>query len=129
MIETIILWICLALAGAGLLLALRADAPFIRGPVRRVQAKIVRHHLLRDDGATMYSPVFRFPDERGQLIEVRDRVYTPFPTPVIGESVEIVHPSGHPEKARIPYPVFRGLMYAALVYALVMLGAEITGWW
>ena len=87
MIETIILWICLALAGAGLLLALRADAPFIRGPVRRVQAKIVRHHLLRDDGATMYSPVFRFPDERGQLIEVRDRVYTPFPTPVIGESV------------------------------------------
>ncbi|MEH6715523.1 hypothetical protein [Parasphingorhabdus flavimaris] len=75
----------------------------------------------------MYSAILLLPDQKGGFIEVRDPLYTPFPTPVIGELVEIVHPEGYPEKARIPYPVFRAMMYGALGYAFVMIGLEITG--
>lgn len=75
----------------------------------------------------MYSAILLLPDQRGGFIEVRDPLYTPFPTPVIGEMIEIVHPEGYPEKARIPYPVFRAMMYGALGYAFVMIGLEITG--
>lgn len=122
-----ILWIGLALAAAGLALALRSDVPFIRNPKRRVMAKIVRHHRIRDDGGVMYSAVLLFPDEAGEYVEVLDPLMTPFPKPVIGELVEIIHPQGHPQKARIPHPVFRGLMYGVLGYAFVMLGMEVTG--
>ncbi len=125
--ETFILWICLALAGAGLSLALRSDLPFLRNPVRRTAATIVRHDRSRERGATLYTPVFRFTDERGRWIEVRDQLSSPFPKPVIGEQVQIVHPEGLPEKARIPYPVFRGLFYVLLGYAFAALVLEVTG--
>ena len=75
----------------------------------------------------MYSAILLLPDQKGGYIEVRDPLYTPFPTPVIGETIEIVHPEGYPEKARIPYPVFRGLIYGVLGYAFVMIVLEITG--
>lgn len=117
------------MAGAGLALTLRADLPFLRNPIRRVPAKIVRHDRKSEDGATLYNPVFRFADQNGTFIEVRDKVYMPFPTPVIGEMITVIYPEGYPEKARIPYPVFRALLYGALGYAFVMLGMEITGWW
>lgn len=110
-------------------LTLRADLPFLRNPIRRTSAKIVRHDRRYEDGATVYQPVFLFADERGVFIEVRDSVYLPFPKPVIGEMIKIVYPEGYPEKARIPYPVFRALLYAMLSYAFVVLGMEITGWW
>ncbi|MEP2103289.1 hypothetical protein [Parasphingorhabdus sp.] len=119
----------LALAATGLALALRSDLPFLRNPVRRVSAKIVRHDRKSEDGVTLYNPVFLFPNENGTFIEVRDKVYMPFPTPVIGEKIIVIHPEGYPEKARIPYPVFRALLYGVLGYAFVMLGMEITGWW
>ena len=119
----------LALVGAGLILTLRSDLPFLRNPVRRVSAKIVRHDRRSEDGATLYKPVFRFPDEKGVFIEVRDKVYTPFPTPVIGEMVEVIHPRGFPKQARIPYLAFRVLLYGALGYAFAVLVIEITGWW
>ncbi len=127
MIETIILWIGLTLAAAGLALALRSDVPYIRGETRRVMAKVVRHHRVRGDGGFMYSAVLLFPDEAGRLIEVRDPLMTPFPKPVIGEVVEIVHPAGLPKKARIPHPWFRTLMYGGLGYAFVVIGLEVTG--
>ncbi|WP_229954326.1 DUF3592 domain-containing protein [Parasphingorhabdus litoris] len=113
----------------GLALALRGDLPFLRNPIRRVPAKIVRHDRRFEDGGIGYNPVFRFADERGQFIEVRDKVYMPFPKPVIGEMVEIVYPEGYPEKARIPYPMFRGLLYGFLGYLFIMLVIELTGWW
>ena len=75
----------------------------------------------------MYSAILLLPDEKGGFIEVRDPLYTPFPTPVIGEMIAVVHPEGYPEKARIPYPWFRALMYGVLGYAFVMIGLEITG--
>ncbi|WP_443216422.1 hypothetical protein [Sphingorhabdus sp. Alg231-15] len=53
----------------------------------------------------------------------------PFPKPVIGEMIEIIYPEGNPQKARIPYPVFRALIYGVLGYVFVVLGMEITGWW
>lgn len=123
------LWIGLALAGTGLALTLRSDLPFLRNPVRRARAKIVRHDRRSEDGATLYNPVFRFADRNGTFVEVRDKVYMPFPTPVIGEIIQITYPEGYPEKARIPYPVFRALLYGILGYAFVVLGMEITGWW
>lgn len=125
--ETVLLWIGLALTGAGLALALRSDLPFLRNPVRRVPAVIVRHDRSREDGAIVYTPVFRFFDERGEPIEVRDQLYTPFPKPVIGERIEVVHPEGLPQKARIPYPVFRALIYGLLGYGFVIMGLEVTG--
>lgn len=125
--ETLLLWIGLALTATGLTLALRSDLPFLRNPVRRAAAVIVRHDRSREDGATVYTPVFRFFDERGQPIEVRDQLFSPFPKPVIGERIEIVHPEGLPEKARIPYPVFRALMYGLLGYGFVIIGLEVTG--
>ncbi len=110
-------------------LTLRSDLPFLRNPVRRASAKIVRHDRRYEDGAPVYQPVFRFADEHGAFVEVRDSVYMPFPKPVIGEIIEITYPEGYPEKARIPYPVFRALLYGALGYAFVVLGMEITGLW
>ncbi|GAB5488791.1 MAG: hypothetical protein Pars2KO_23610 [Parasphingorhabdus sp.] len=115
------------LVTAGLALALRSDLPYIRGETRRVMAKVVRHHRIRENGGFMYSAVLLFPDEAGRFIEVRDPLMTPFPKPVIGESVEIVHPSGLAQKARIPHPWFRMLMYGALGYALIMMLLELTG--
>ncbi|MEO9799259.1 hypothetical protein [Parasphingorhabdus sp.] len=106
---------------------LRSDLLFIRNDTNRVQAKIIRHHRMRDDGATMYSAIFLVPDGRGGFIQVRDQLYTPFPKPVIGEIVEVVHPQGYPEKAGIPHPWFRALMYGGLSYVIVMVGLEITG--
>lgn len=117
------------MTGTGLALTLRADLPFLRNPVRRASAKIVRHDRRSEKGATLYNPVFLFPDESGTFLEVRDKVYTPFPTPVIGDRIDIIYPQGHPQKARIPYPVFRALLYGVLGYAFVALGIEITGWW
>lgn len=117
------------MTGAGLALALRSDLPYLRNPVRRASAKIIRHDRRSEDGATVYQPVFRFADKSGGFIEVRDKIYTPFPTPVIGEMVEIIYPEGYPEKARIPYPVFRALLYGVLGYAFVVIGMELTGWW
>ncbi len=100
---------------------------FIRNGTRRAQAKIVRHHRSSGNRTTMYSAILLLPDQKGGYIEVRDPLYTPFPTPVIGEMVEIVHPEGYPEKARIPYPVFRAMMYGGLGYVFVMTGLKITG--
>lgn len=117
------------MAGTGLALVLRGDLPFLRNPIRRVPAKIVRHDRRSEEGATVYKPVFRFADESGAFIEVRDKLYMPFPTPVIGEMIEVTYPQGYPEKARIPYPVFRALLYGVLGYVFVTLGMEITGWW
>ena len=132
MIETIILWIGLLLTGAALIWALKNDAPFFRSPVRRVPATIVRYHRRSQDGQNgdggiMFCPVFRFDDESGRPFEIRDKVYTPFETPEPGEVIEIVHPEGHPDKARIPYPVFRAIMYAALCYVFALLVMKLTG--
>ncbi|MEP2990380.1 MAG: hypothetical protein ABJN65_00620 [Parasphingorhabdus sp.] len=115
------------MTGSGLALTLRSDVLFVRNETRRVQAKIVRHHRTREDGATMYAAILLLPDNRGGFIEVRDPLYTPFPKPVIGELVEVVHPAGYPEKARIPHPWFRALLYGGLGYAFVMIGLEILG--
>ena len=106
---------------------LRSDLLFIRNDTRRVPAQIVRHQHKRRGGATLYSAVLLVPDERGGFIEVRDPLTTPFPTPVIGERLTVVHPTGHPAKARIPYPWFRAGVYAGLSYAFVMFGLEVTG--
>ena len=127
MVETIILFIGLALTGIGLVLALKSDIPFIRNETRRVKAKIVRHHRTREDGATMYAAILLLPDGQGRFIEVRDPLYTPFPKPVIGELVEVVYPADHPHKARIPHPWFRTLMYGTLGYAFLMIGLQILG--
>lgn len=117
----------LGLAAAGLALALRSDLPYIRGETMRVMAKVVRHRHLREDGGTMYSAILLLPNGRGGFIEVQDPLYTPFPKPVIGEIVEVVHPAGAPEKARIPHPWFRTLMYGTLGYIFVVIGLEVTG--
>lgn len=126
MAETIVQWIGFLLAGTGLILILRSDVLFVRHETRRVQAKIVRHHRLRDDGSTMYAAILLLPNGTGGFIEVRDPLYTPFPKPVIGELVEVVHPEGYPEKARIPHPWFRMMMYGILSYAFIMIGLEIV---
>ena len=117
----------LTLTATGLALMLRSDLLFIRNDTRRVPAQIVRHQHKRRGGATLYSAVLLVPDERGGFIEVRDPLTTPFPTPVIGERLTVVHPIGHPDKARIPYPWFRAGVYAGLSYAFVMFGLEVTG--
>ncbi len=127
MVEMIVLWLGLILSGAGLLLALRSDIAFIRNDTRRVQAKIVRHHRTREDGATMYAAILLLPDGHGRFIEVRDPLYTPFPKPVIGELVEVVYPADHPHKARIPHPWFRALMYGGLGYAFAIIGLQLLG--
>lgn len=101
--------------------------PFLRNPVRRASAKIVRHDRRSERGGIAYRPVFRFADARGVFIEVRDNIYTPFPTPVIGEMIEIIYPEGYPGKARIPYPVFRALLYGILGGGFLLIGLEITG--
>ncbi|WP_159645505.1 hypothetical protein, partial [Sphingorhabdus sp. 109] len=101
----------LALSGAGLVYMLRGDLPFIRSGTTRVPAQIVRHQIIRRSGATLYAAVLLVPDGRGGFIEVRDPLTTPFPTPVIGERLDVVHPEGLPSKARIPYPVFRAGVY------------------
>ena len=106
---------------------MRSDLQFVRNETSRVPAKIIRHHRTRKGGATIYAAILLVPDGRGGFIEVRDPLTTPFPKPVIGELVEVVHPEGYPEKARIPYPVFRALMYGGLGYAFVVIGLEITG--
>ena len=67
------------------------------------------------------------PDERGGFIEVRDPLTTPFPAPVIGERLTVVHPKGYPGLARIPYPWFRGRVYAGLGYLLVLCVLGVTG--
>ncbi len=105
----------------------RSDLLFIRNGTRRVPAQIVRHRHKRRGGATLYSAILLVPDERGGFIEVRDPLTTPFPTPVIGERLTVVHPTGYPDKARIPYPWFRAGVYAILGYAFVVTGLEITG--
>lgn len=117
------------MAGTGLALTLRTDLPFLRNPVRRATAKIVRHDRRSEKGVMLYNPVFLFADESGRFLEVRDKVYTPFPTPVIGDRIAVIYPQGYPDKARIPYPVFRALLYGGLGYAFIALGVEITGWW
>ena len=106
---------------------LRSDLPFIRGETRRAPAQIVRHRITRRGGATLYSAVLLVPDEHGGFIEVRDPVITPFPTPVIGERLTVVHPAGLPRLARIPYPWFRAGLYGLLSYALVVTVLELTG--
>ena len=106
---------------------LRSDLLFLRNETRRVPAQIVRHQHKRRGGAALYSAILLVPDERGGFVEVRDPLYTPFPTPVIGEMLTVVHPAGYPEKARIPYPIFRAAIYGLLGYAFVMIGLELTG--
>ena len=117
----------LLLAGAGLARMLRSDLPFIRGETRRAPAQIVRHRIIRRGGATLYSAVLLVPDEQGGFVEVRDPVITPFPTPVIGERLTVVHPAGLPRLARIPYPWFRAGIYALLGYGFVAITLELTG--
>tara|TARA_R110000796_G_scaffold8843_50_gene29838 strand:- start:1376 stop:1744 length:369 start_codon:yes stop_codon:yes gene_type:complete len=117
----------LALAGAGLVLMVRSDLLFIRNGTRHVPAQIVRHQMKRRGGTTLYSAVLLVPDERGGFIEVRDPLTTPFPTPVIGERLTVVHPTGYPARARIPYPWFRAGVYGVLGYAFVMFGLAVTG--
>lgn len=117
------------MSGTGLALVLRGDLPFLRHPVLRTRAKIVRHDRRFEKGRTLYKPVFLFADQNGTFFEVRDKLYMPFPKPVIGEVIDITYPRGHPQNARIPYPVFRGLLYGVLGYVFVMAGMELTGLW
>lgn len=117
------------MSGTGLALVLRGDLPFLRHPVLRTRAKIVRHDRRFEKGRTLYKPVFLFADQSGTFFEVRDKLYMPFPKPIIGEVIEITYPRGHPQNARIPYPVFRGLLYGVLGYVFVMAGMELTGLW
>ncbi len=121
------LLIGLALAATGLTLMLRSDLLYIRNGTRRVPAQIIRHHHVRRGGATLFKAILLVPDERGGFIEVRDPLTTPFPTPVIGERLPVVHPIGYPAKARIPYPWFRAGVYGLLGYGFVMFGLEVTG--
>ncbi len=106
---------------------LRSDLLYIRGGTRRVPAQIVRHQIRRRGGATLYNAILLVPDERGGFIEVRDPLTTPFPTPVIGERLTVVHPIGYPDKARIPYPWFRAGVYAVLGYGFVGCLMGVTG--
>jgi len=76
---------------------------------------------------TLYHAILLAPDERGGFIEVRDPLTTHFPTPVMGERLPVVHPIGYPSKTRIPYPWFRGGVYAVPGYAFVLCGLEVTG--
>ena len=117
------------MSGTGLALVLRGDLLFLRYPVIRTRAKIVRHDRRSEKGRTLYNPIFLFADQSGTFFEVRDKLYMPFPKPVIGEMIEITYPQNHPEQARIPYPVFRGLLYGILGYIFVSSGIELTGWW
>jgi hypothetical protein len=121
------LLIGLMLATAGLALMLRSDLLFIRNGTRRVPAQIIRHHHVRRGGATLFKAILLVPDERGGFIEVRDPLTTPFPTPVIGELLPVVHPIGYPAKARIPYPWFRAGVYGLLGYGFVICVLAVTG--
>lgn len=46
-------------------------------------------------------------DESGDFLGIRDPLFTPFPAPMVGEWVTVVHPTDYPVKTRIPYPWFR----------------------
>tara|TARA_R100001244_G_scaffold6593_40_gene8516 strand:- start:20551 stop:20829 length:279 start_codon:yes stop_codon:yes gene_type:complete len=87
-----------------------------------------------DEGALMvgcraasHRAIPPLPDERGGFIEVGDPLTTPVRAPVIGERLTIVHPAGYPGLARIPYPWFRGGVYAGLGYLLVVCVLGVTG--
>lgn len=106
---------------------LRSDVLFIRNGTRRAAAKIVRHHRIQRNGAVLYAAIMLVPDGRGGYLQVRDPLTMPFPKPVIGEMVAVVHPIDHPQKARIPHPWFRTLVYGGLGYVFVVIGLDILG--
>ncbi len=93
----------------------------------RVTGEVSGYRSQRDEGSISYAAIYRFTTADGRRIEVLDSVLQPTQTPPLGATVALVHPLGHPEKARRPRPVLRLVIYIVIGAVLALLVLRLTG--
>ncbi len=104
------------------------DYRFRRLPLVTTQGTVFNHSRATDADGPSYSIQVRFDDEAGRPVEITDTVGRSVPNPPVGTVVKISNPIGHPEKAVVSRPFFRGFLYAIVLGMLAMLAARLAGW-
>ena len=106
---------------------LRHDLLRLTSISHQVDAEVVDHRSLFEDGARNFAAVFRFSAE-GREHEVLDQVYSTTRRPQLGTRLQLSYPVGHPELARVPRVLMWTLVYAVLVVTTGILVARLLDW-
>ncbi len=122
-----LVWLSLALTAFTLYILLRDDLPFLR--LRKITAEgtVTGHSSQIDEGDRVFSARIAFTDEAGAKRVFVDKVLTHTPEPAPGAVVDIIYPQGRPDKARVPRPWLRLLIYTVIVGMNGMLVATLLG--
>jgi hypothetical protein len=105
----------------------RFDWVRLTRPSRRVGAVVTGHRSSWSDGDKSYAAIYRFALGSTEH-DVTDAVYGSSPKPPLGTRVELVHPEGRPDLARVPRPLMWLVVYGVLVGLDAVLLAKMMGW-
>lgn len=122
-----LVWVSFALTAFALYILLRDDVPFLH--LRKITTKgaVIGHSSVIDEGDRAFSARISFTDEAGAKLEFVDMFRTPAPEPAAGAIIDIIYPQGRPDKARVPRPWLRLLLYTVIVGMNGILVAKLLG--
>ena len=126
--EQAILWASTLFTVAVLGVLLREDWFHLSRPKRRVMARVLGHATQSHDAKRSFAARLEFTGEDGKPFQVNDNVYAASPRHTIGGMIEMTHPEGMPQLARIRRPWMRCAIYAVLLYLLAVLVGRLGGW-
>ncbi len=127
--ETFFLCLGIGLFGFALYFVLRDDVLFVRYPIVRTVGTVIGHQIATDEGSTFYMAQFEFLDEAGNKSQVTDTYGAGRAKPEVGRRVQLIYPSGYPDRARPSRHLLRALIYLFLVSMLGVLSAKLYGSW
>lgn len=122
------LWVGIVFLVFVLVVVARDDLRLLAGPLVRTAGTVFDHRRVDDGDGQGYAAIIRFTAGDGRVIEFQDAYWTGAPTPPVGTKVGVVYVAHAPDKARVPRPIARALIYAFLLGTLTLLLLKLVGW-
>lgn len=125
--ESFFIWLSLSLTAFVLFILLRDDLLFLQQRRIRALGTVTGHSSQIDEGDRVFSARIAFTDDAGAQRDFVDMVRTHAPEPAKGAVVDIVYPQNRPDKARLPRPWLRLVIYTVVVGMNGILIARLLG--
>lgn len=125
--ESLFVWLSLALTAFVLFILLRDDILFLLSPRQSADGIVTGHGSVIDEGDRVFSARISFTDDVGVPHEFLDAVRSQKAEPAVGTIIGVVYPQGRPDKARVPRPWLRLVIYLLIVGLNLLLVAKLLG--
>jgi hypothetical protein len=124
---TIILWLCLGFVALVLAFLLHEDWQLLSRERRRAKGTVIDHVRGTDEGHEFFDPRIRFAVESGRQVEFTDTYRKDTQQPPLGTIVDVVYAVDAPDKARVPRPFRRLMIYGFLILLVGVLVGRLLG--